>query len=129
MARNDSLSDALSKINNAVKALNRSITLPKTKLLLQVLEVLKKNGYVGSFELIEDGKQGFVKVELLGTINSCSSIKPRYPVSASQIESYETRFLPAKDFGIILISTNKGLLTQKEAKEQHLGGVLVAYCH
>ena len=45
------------------------------------------------------------------------------------MESFEKRFLPAKDFGVLIISTNKGLLTQKQAKEQNVGGALVAYCY
>jgi len=129
MASNDPLSDALSKINNAVKALNKTVTLKKSKQLLSVLSLLKEQKYIGSFELIEDGKQGQVKVNLLGSINECRIIKPRYPVKLSELERYEKRFLPAKDFGVLIISTNKGLLTQKQAKEQNEGGALVAYCY
>lgn len=129
MTLNDPLADALSKMNNAVKALNKTVTLKKSKLLLSVLNVLKENGYVGELELIEDGKGGKVKVNLLGTINECKVIKPRFPVKIEELESFEKRFLPAKDFGVLIISTNKGLLTQKSAKENHIGGTLVAYCY
>jgi len=129
MALNDPIADALSKINNAVKALNATVLLRKSKLLVKVLDVLKENGYVGSYEIIEDGKQGLVEVNLLGTINKCLAIKPRYPVKVEELESFEKRFLPAKDFGVLIISTNKGLLTQKEAKEENVGGSLIAYCY
>ena len=74
MALNDPIADSLSKINNAVKALYKEVELKKSKFLLSVLEVLKENGYVGSYEVIEDGKQGIVKVTLLGTINKCGII-------------------------------------------------------
>jgi len=129
MALNDPIADALSKINNAVKALNATVLLRKSKLLVKVLDVLKENGYIGSYEIIEDGKQGLVEVNLLGTINKCLAIKPRYPVKVEELESFEKRFLPAKDFGVLIISTNKGLLTQKEAKEENVGGSLIAYCY
>lgn len=129
MALNDPIADALSKINNAVKSLNATVTLRKSKLLLQVLDVLKENGYVGTYEVIEDGRQGLVEVNLLGTINKCLAIKPRYPVKVEELESFEKRFLPAKDFGVLIITTNKGLLTQKQAKEENVGGSLVAYCY
>lgn len=129
MALNDPLADALSKINNSVKALNKTVTLKKSKFLLNVLDVLKNNGYVGSYEIIEDGKSGIVKVNLLGTINKCGVVKPRYPVTLVEVETFEKRFLPAKDFGVIILSTNQGLLTQKEAKEKHVGGTLVGYCY
>ena len=129
MALNDPVADALSKINNAVSALNKTVVLKKSKLLVKVLEVLKKQNYVGSFEIVEDGKQGLVKVNLIGNINKCSVIKPRYSVNVENLESFEKRFLPAKDFGILIVSTNKGLLTQIEAKEKNVGGVLVGYCY
>lgn len=129
MSLNDPIADALSKMNNAVKALNKTVVLRKNKLLLKVLDLLKDNNYIGSYEIIEDGRQGQIKVNLIGTINECFAIKPRYPVKIEELEGFEKRFLPAKDFGILIISTNKGLLTQRQAKEQNVGGALVAYCY
>ena len=129
MTLNDPISDSLSKINNAVKALNKVVTLKNSKLLVKILDVLKENGYVGSYEIFDDGKQGMVEVNLLGTINKCLAIKPRYPVKVEELESFERRFLPAKDFGVLILSTNKGLLTQKQAKELNVGGTLVAFCY
>lgn len=129
MTLNDSLADSMSKINNAVKALNKRVTLRRSKLLVKVLDVLKENGYIGSYTEIEDGRQGLIEVELIGTINTCGVIKPRFPVQLDGLESFEKRFLPAKDFGVLIISTNKGLLTQKQAKEKREGGTLIAYCY
>lgn len=129
MTLNDPIANSMSKIDNAVKSLSKEVTLKKSKLLVQVLDVLKGNGYIGSYEIIEDGKQGLIKVNLLGTINKCLAIKPRYPVKIEELERFEKRFLPAKDFGVLVISTNKGLLTQKQAKEQNVGGTLIAYCY
>ena len=129
MSLNDPIADALSKMNNAVKALNKTVIMRKNKLLLKVLDLLRDNGYIGSYDIIDDGKQGQVKVNLIGTINECFAIKPRYPVKLDELEGFEKRFLPAKDFGILIISTNKGLLTQRKAKEQNVGGTLVAYCY
>lgn len=129
MSLNDPISDALSKINNAVKALHKSVKLKRSKLLVEVLDVLKKNGFIGSYKINEDGKQGFIIVNLLGTINECFAIKPRYFVKINELESFEKRFLPAKDFGVLILSTNLGLLTQIEAKEKNVGGSLIAYCY
>lgn len=129
MTLNDPLADALSKINNAVKALNKVVMLKKSKLLLNVLEVLKEHGYVGSYEIEADGKQDLIKVNLLGTINKCSVVKPRYPVKVEEIEIYEKRFLPAKDFGIVILSTNEGLMSQTKAKENKVGGTILGYCY
>ncbi len=129
MTLNDPIADALSKINNAVKALYKEVELRKSKFLVNILTVLKENGYVGSFEEIEDGKSGMIKVHLVGTINKCSVVKPRYAVKVEELEQYERRFLPAKGFGVIILSTSKGLLTQTQAKEQNVGGQIVAYCY
>ena len=129
MVLNDSNANALSKINNAVKALYKTVELKKNKLIIKVLDVLKENGYVGSYEIIDDGRQGLVKVTLLGTINECGIIKPRYSVKAEELESFEKRFLPAKDFGVLIISTSKGLMTHSQAREQNIGGTLLAYCY
>ena len=129
MSLNDPIADALSKINNGVKALFKKVELKRSKLLLNILEVLKENGYVGSYEIEEDGKVGLVKVQLLGTINKCSVIKPRYSVKVEELEKYERRFLPAKGFGVLILSTSKGLLTQTQAREQNIGGQLIAYCY
>ncbi|MFW6286131.1 MAG: 30S ribosomal protein S8 [Nanoarchaeota archaeon] len=129
MVLSDPIADAFSIINNSVKGLHKSIVLKKSKLLVSVLKVLKENSFIGDYEIIEDGKQGLVKVNLIGTINQCLAIKPRYPVKIEELEGYEKRFLPAKDFGVLLISTNKGILTQKQAKEYNVGGTLIAYCY
>ena len=129
MVLNDNLANSLSKVNNATAGLINKVQLKRTKLTLKVLEVMKNNSYVGEVKVVEDGRQGLVEVELVGTINKCGVVKPRFPVKVEEIETYERRFLPAKDFGVLILSTNKGLLTQKEAKEQNVGGTLVAYCY
>lgn len=129
MVLNDPIADALSKINNAVKSLNKTVELKKSKLLLNVLEVLREHNYVGSYEVVSSAGQDSVVVNLLGTINKCGIIKPRYPVKVEEVESFEQRFLPAKDFGVLIISTNKGLKTQFTAKEENVGGTLIAYCY
>ena len=78
MTLNDPVADSLSKINNAVKALYKSIDLKKSKLLLAILEVLKQNNYVGSYEIIEDGRQGIVRVNLTAPpINDTKEISKR----------------------------------------------------
>ena len=57
------------------------------------------------------------------------AIKPRFAVKATEYEKFEKRYLPAKGFGILIVSTVKGLMTHYEAKQQGLGGRLIAYCY
>ena len=59
----------------------------------------------------------------------CKAIKPRYMVSVSEIEKYEKRYLPAKNFGIIIISTSQGLMTHQTAIDKNIGGSLIAYIY
>ncbi|MBU1129378.1 MAG: 30S ribosomal protein S8, partial [Nanoarchaeota archaeon] len=57
----------------------------------------------------------------------CKSIKPRFTVDRTQIEKYRRRYLPARDVGTMIISTNKGLMTHQEADQEKIGGCLIAY--
>ena len=71
-------------------------------------------------------KGGYLKINLLGSINAIGVIKPRFAVSVDEFEKFEKRFLPAQDMGIILVSTSKGIMTHTEAKNK-IGGKLFAY--
>lgn len=127
---NDPLANTLSKIQNSEK-LGKSTCLisPVSKIIKKVLTIMQDKGYVGSFKELDQSRGGTIEVNLLGRINKCGAIKPRYSVQKEGFESFEKRYLPAKDFGIILVSTNKGIVTHMEAKEQKLGGVLLAFCY
>nr|AJS12419.1 30S ribosomal protein S8 [uncultured archaeon] len=127
---NDPLANALSKIMNAENIGQKECTTkPISKILKEVLKVMQDNLYVGSHEDIQDGRGGIVKVNLIGNINKCGAIKPRFSVAIADIEKYEKRFLPAKDFGILIMSTPQGIITHKEAKKKNTGGRLIAYCY
>lgn len=128
--QNDIISDAISKIKNAEKAgKNQVIIKPISNLLLKILDLLKEKGYVGSYEIHQDSKGNFIVLNLIHSINDISTIKPRFPVKVDDYEKFEKRYLPAKDFGIIIVSTDKGLMTHIDAKAKKLGGKLIAYCY
>jgi small subunit ribosomal protein S8 len=127
---NDPLANALSKMLNAENIGQRVCkTKPSTKIVREVLNVLKDNLYVGDYEVFENGRGGQLIINLLGNINKCGVIKPRFAVAIKDIEKYEKRYLPAKDFGILIISTPVGVMTHKEAKKKNTGGRLIAYCY
>ena len=122
----DLISDALSKVMNAEKSRQNQVVIKRTsKLLIKVLEIIQQNGYLKSFQ--EEG--GELIIELNHKINKISSIKPRFPCPLNEIEVYEQRFLPASNFGLIILTTPEGLLTHQEAKEKNIGGALIAYCY
>ena len=127
--RHDIVSDVLYALNNAEKIGKRICTVPASKLVKNLLLAMQKNGYIGNFEFIDDGKSGKFNVQMIGRINKSRSIRPRFAVKKDEYEKWETRYLPAKDFGILLISTPEGIITQKDAMQSGTGGRLVAYVY
>nr|AJS12333.1 30S ribosomal protein S8 [uncultured archaeon] len=130
MAVNDNLANALSlMLNNEKIGRTDCEVRPSFRLLREVLNILKQNGYVESFEEVEDGKGNRIKLRLTGMINKCGVIKPRFNVKLKDFERFERTYLPSRDMGIIILSTNAGIMTHKDAKKKNLGGKLVAYCY
>ena len=128
--QNDPLAAALSKIYNAEKVGKREVVLkPASKMIKQVLTLMNDHQYLGAFDVVEDDKGGELKVHLLGNINKCGVIKPRFSTQQKDFKKWEKRYLPAKDFGIILVSTPQGVMTHNQAKEKNTGGKLLAYCY
>ena len=126
----DNLNNALSKMMNAERiGRDKCIILVSSKITKDVLTIMKNNGYIGDFKEIEDGKGGKIVVNLIGKINKIGVIKPRFSVKMDQYEKYEKRFMPAKDFGFIVVSTSKGMMTHIEAKEKNLGGRLISFVY
>jgi len=125
---NDPLANALSKINNAEKAHKEEVLLtPVSNLLIKVLEIMKEKGYIKGFEVKEEDKKRYVIVKLSHNLNKCGAIKPRFFVKKTDYEKFEKRYLPAANFGYLIVSTSQGLMTNEEAKEKGIGGALIAY--
>ena len=122
----DIIAKALNEIMNAKNSGKSSCTVkPVSKLMIKLFEVMKKNGYI-DFK-IEKGKFNEIVVEIK-KLNECRVIKPRFNVKIEDIDRYARRYLPARDIGVIILSTNKGLATDKEIGEVKAGGCLIAYC-
>ena len=102
---------------------------PVSKVMLKILQIMQDQKYIGSFEVQDNNKGKIVKINLLGALNKCGAIKPRFPVKSDGFEKFEKRYLPAKDFGFIIVSTSKGIMTHNEAKEKKIGGKLIAYIY
>lgn len=127
--QHDLLADALSAIKNAERIGKKECLIKASKLIGEVLKVMKNEGYIAEFEFINDGKSGKFRVGLQGKIIDCNVIKPRFSVKVDEIEKFEKRFLPAREFGILIITTSKGIMTHKEAKKNRIGGKLLAYVY
>ena len=127
---NDPLADMMSLIlNNESIGRSECVIKPVSKIIKEVLKVMKENDYVGEFKETTDSRGNYIHLSLLGSINKCGVIKPRYSVNKNDFEKFERRYLPAKDIGILFISTPKGIMTHYGAKSKKTGGRLLAYCY
>ena len=121
----DIVADALNMIANAQKAKKKQVEIKIiSNLLIEVLKIMKQKGAVKKYKI--DSKKKMVEITL-GDLFACKAIKPRFTVDVAQIEKYRRRYLPARNMGTIVISTNKGLMTHEEAQEESIGGCLIAY--
>ncbi len=130
MSLNDPLANALSHIMMEDKKGKKQITLKNnSKLIRDVLNILKENKYIGDLKVIDNNKAGVIQVNLIGGINKLGVIKPRYSVKLEDYVKFEKRYLLAFGFGFLIVSTNQGLMTQEQATEKKLGGRLIAYVY
>lgn len=125
----NTLADAMNMIKSAEMALKKEVIIsPASKLIQRILRIFQANAYIGEFERYDDGRQGKFKIALLGKINQCAALlRLNYPVS--QLDELEGRILPAPGLGIIIISTNQGIMTMQEAKEKNIGGSALVYVY
>lgn len=123
----DPLADVLSTIKNAERIGKGECVTPASKLIKSVLKIMKENGYIGEFKSIDDGKGGQFRIKLKGKIIDTNVIKPQHSVKTNEFEKWEKRFLPAKAFGLLILTTPKGIITHNKAREMHVGGKLVCF--
>ena len=128
--QHDPLSDAMSTVKNAERSGKANCQIqPASKLILNVLKVMRENGYIGDIELVRSVRGDEISIDLIGAINTCGVIKPRYAVQRSDLDRYESRYLPAQDFGLVILTTTKGVMSHKEARMKGIGGKLLAYVY
>jgi small subunit ribosomal protein S8 len=116
-------------INNEMRNKRECVISPASKLLGRVLRIMQLNGYIGEFEFIDDGRAGKFKVQLLGRINKCGAVRPRFAVKVDGFENWEKKFLPSRDVGLMVVSTSQGVIAHREAEEKNLGGRLLAFVY
>jgi len=125
----NTLADAMNMMRNAERARKKEVIInPASQLIQKILLLLQKNAYIGEFERFDDGRQGKFRVALLGRINEAKGLL-RLNYKVSQFEMIERRLLPAPGLGLIIMTTNQGIMTMKEAEEKNLGGMLLCYVY
>lgn len=125
--KSDIVSDALNNIMNSKKVEKTEVRINRTSnFLINLLQMMKDQKYI-DFDVKEEiGGKRYIIVKIL-RLNVCKSIKPRYSVTTDRIEKYLRRYLPSRNFGTVVVSTNKGLMTHEEAYKNNIGGSLIAY--
>jgi small subunit ribosomal protein S8 len=130
MAQQDPVMDAFTKMRNAEQASKTEILVkPASNFLGEILKIAKENEYIGEFEKHEENGVLSFTVKLNGRLNECKAIKPRYAVKRDEFEKYEKRYLPARDVGLLIVSTPKGVMTHAQAKAKRIGGRLIAFMY
>ena len=125
----NTVSDACCALKNAESARkNEVIISPASKILQQILRIFQKYAYIGEFERYDDGRQGKFKIALLGKINECSGLM-RLNYKISQFEMLERKLMPAPGLGIVILTTNQGIMTMNEAEEKQIGGHALCYIY
>ena len=130
MATNNVLANLFTTLfNTEDRRKNSCVIAPTSKLGLEVLNTLKNEGYIGEFEHINDKLGGKFKIQLLAKITKCGAITPRFKVKKDEYNTWEQQFLPAYNRGMLLVTTNQGVMSHKEAANKNIGGFLIGYVY
>lgn len=122
------LGDALKTLSNAEKRGKRQVLLrPASKVIIKFLQVMQAHGYIGEFEYVDDHRAGKIVVNLIGRINKCGVISPRFDVGVNEIEKWVTNLLPSRQFGYIMLTTSYGIMDHEEARRKHTGGKILGF--
>jgi len=125
----NTISDACCALKNAERARKREVIIgPASNQLQQILRIFQRHAYIGEFERYDDGRQGKFKIALLGKINECAGLL-RLNYKVSKYDMLERNLLPAPGLGIIILTTNQGIMTMNEAEEKQIGGHTLCYIY
>ena len=128
MVKMSILSECLKKLTNAEKAGKRQVLLrPMSKVVVKFLRQMQKNGYINEFEIIDDARSGKIVVDLNGRLNKCGVISPRFDLKVKNFEKFVYNILPSRQFGHVVLTTNKGIMDHNEARSNHTGGKVLGY--
>ncbi len=126
----DPIADMLTRIRNAGSARHETVDVPNSKMKKAIAEILLEEGYIKSFQLIGDGTQGVIRITLKYLPGKEKAIQGLRRVSKPGLRVYAgADELPQvlRGLGIAIISTSKGIMTDKKARAQHVGGEVLAF--
>lgn len=128
MVRISVLRDCLNAMVNAEKAGKRQVLVrPSSKVVIRFLQVMQKHGYIGDFEIVDDHRAGKIVVNLIGRLNKCGVISPRFDVAIGDLEQLASDLLPSRQFGHVVLTTPYGIMDHEEARRKHTGGKILGF--
>ena len=126
----DTIADMLTRIRNANSARHESVDIPASNMKKAIAQILLDEGYIKSFSVIEDGKQGIIRVVLKYGENKTQAITGLRRVSKPGLRIYtDVENMPKvlNGLGIAILSTSKGIMTDKQARRENVGGEVLAF--
>ncbi|MDZ7374952.1 MAG: 30S ribosomal protein S8 [candidate division KSB1 bacterium] len=130
MSMTDPIADFLTRIRNAIKAKHRTVEVPSSRLKQEIARVLQEEGYIRKYTVIEDGKQGILRLYLKYDEREVPAITGLRRVSKPGRKIYvgvDNMPRVMNNLGIAILSTSKGILTHKQALRDHVGGEVICY--
>ena len=126
----DPIADMLTRIRNANSSKHESVLVPSSKMKVAIAKILDDEGYINGYEVIDDGKQGVIKINLKYGANRTKVISGLQRVSKPGLRVYANKEeIPRvlRGLGIAIVSTSKGIMTDKEARKNNVGGEVLAF--
>ena len=130
MQMSDVIADMLTRIRNANNAKHETVDIPASNMKKSIAEILLSEGYIKGYNVIDDGKQGIIRITLKYTDSKAPVITGLRRVSKPGLRIYSScADMPKvrKGLGIAIVSTSKGIMTDKKARELNVGGEVLAY--
>jgi small subunit ribosomal protein S8 len=130
MVMNDPIADMLTRIRNAGSAKHDTVDIPASRMKKAIAEILLEEGYIKNFQIVDDGTQGVIRITLKYLPGKEKAIQGLKRVSKPGLRVYAgAEELPRvlKGLGIAVISTSKGVMTDKKARAEHIGGEVLAF--
>jgi len=127
--KHDPLADMFCVIKNSERTGRGECLVRVSRIIGEVLGVMESHKYIGKFELVPGERGRRYRIKLLGKINNCNVVRPRFSVKNREFIKWEKRFLPASDIGLLIVTTPKGVMDHKKAKQDGTGGKLLGFVY
>merc|ERR1711916_104262 len=128
MVRVSVLNDCLRAIVNAERLGKRQVMVrPSSKVIVKFLQTMMSKGYIGEFEIVDDHRGKKIVVELLGRVNKCGVVTPRFDIGLDDIERWVATLLPSRQFGYLVLTTSEGIMDHEEARKKRVAGKILGF--